>query len=69
MVWISSSLSFGSLIHRAAQKSIATPTDSPLTSLANWTSDERLVPANNSLERTQPQRDFMYDVGELQPMD
>jgi hypothetical protein len=37
----------------------------PLTSLANWTSDERLVPANNSLERTQPQRYFMYDVGEL----
>ena len=23
------------------------------------------MPANNSLERTQPQRDFMYDVAEL----
>ena len=27
-----------------------------------WHSNEKLKRANHSLERTQPQRDFMYDV-------
>ena len=65
MVWIYSGLSSGWLIHHAAQESIATPTGLPFSFLVIWTFEEGLLPANNSLERTQPQRGFMYDVAVL----